>query len=196
MLERNKRSQLFMANKKENPSSIRSKQLIRTSLLELMESNEYNKITIKDICENAGLARNTFYCNFSSKEDILSYHAKILAEEYLLKIKENTSMDIYMMVEGYFTFWYENKSFLEKIIKNEYLSYIKYSEEQFKLYFVDCITSTKKDSDFNYNPYTIAFIVGGLTNMLSCWFENNFTETPQQLTEYYIQMLEYANPNK
>lgn len=44
---------------------------ITNALLELMKTEDYDKISITDIVNKAGLSRVTYYRHFNSKEDIL-----------------------------------------------------------------------------------------------------------------------------
>ena len=49
---------------KENKESRRvqmTKKLLRESVIELMDKKPLNKISIKDICDNADVNRTTFY---------------------------------------------------------------------------------------------------------------------------------------
>ena len=41
------------------------------SLEKLLHQKEFSKITITEICDNAELARKTFYNTFKNKEDLL-----------------------------------------------------------------------------------------------------------------------------
>lgn len=51
--------------------SQQSKEWIILSLLKLMETQTYSTISITDIARKAGLARQTFYRNYSDKDEIL-----------------------------------------------------------------------------------------------------------------------------
>ena len=46
---------------KENRRIQMTKKLLKESVFELMEQKPLNKITIKEICENADVNRTTFY---------------------------------------------------------------------------------------------------------------------------------------
>jgi probable dihydroxyacetone kinase regulator len=67
--------------------------LLAQSLKELLKSNTFEKITIKDITKNVGLIRPTFYNHFSDKYALLEwiFHnevilpAKVLIEDDMLK---------------------------------------------------------------------------------------------------------------
>lgn len=50
---------------------------LQTSMRELLGRMTWDKITIKSLCENAGLSRTTFYAYFTDKDDLLD---SLLAE--------------------------------------------------------------------------------------------------------------------
>jgi AcrR family transcriptional regulator len=56
---------------KLDPRAQRSRQWMQTALLELIKEKGYEKTSIKDITDRAGLSRPTFYLHYSSKEEIL-----------------------------------------------------------------------------------------------------------------------------
>ncbi len=58
-----------------------TKQLLKQSLLELLEQNNINNITVKAICENADLNRSTFYAYYSSPYDLFDSMKKDIIEE-------------------------------------------------------------------------------------------------------------------
>ena len=51
------------------------------ALLELMEETPYEKITVTQIAQRAGVPRMTYYRNFKNKENILESYSKYLTEE-------------------------------------------------------------------------------------------------------------------
>ncbi len=54
-----------MSDKAEYRSSIRSKKLIRSALIELLQVKEPDKITVTDIVQKADLNRGTFYAHYA-----------------------------------------------------------------------------------------------------------------------------------
>ena len=49
-----------------------TRQLFRDSLIELLQSKTFQKITVKEICEHADLNRTTFYLHYTEPLDILT----------------------------------------------------------------------------------------------------------------------------
>ena len=50
----------------------RSRQALRTALIDLMEEKGYDSISVNDLCVYADLNRGTFYNHFHDKEDLLT----------------------------------------------------------------------------------------------------------------------------
>lgn len=66
-----------------------TKQLLKQSLLELLEQKKINSITVKEICERADVNRSTFYAHYSSPYDLFdSMKADIIAESRALLVCE------------------------------------------------------------------------------------------------------------
>lgn len=56
-----------------NPAALRSRKALATALVSLLLNHPLKDIKIEDITRTAGLSRQTFYTNFSQKEDILEH---------------------------------------------------------------------------------------------------------------------------
>jgi AcrR family transcriptional regulator len=50
----------------------RTKRLLNQAFMQLIEEKPYRKITVTDICDQAGFARKTFYAHYETKEDIIT----------------------------------------------------------------------------------------------------------------------------
>lgn len=48
----------------------RTREQLQNALLTLLETKELKKITVKEICDEAGISRNAFYQHFGYKEDL------------------------------------------------------------------------------------------------------------------------------
>lgn len=49
---------------------LKTQERLQNALLELLETKELKAITVKEICERAGISRNTFYQHYGYKEDL------------------------------------------------------------------------------------------------------------------------------
>lgn len=73
----------------KNPSSTHqfAEECIYTALLQLMEHQPYDEITITDITKKAGVSRMAYYRNYQSKDEILIRHLDLLFQDMMEQIK-------------------------------------------------------------------------------------------------------------
>ncbi|MCR5793901.1 MAG: TetR family transcriptional regulator [Solobacterium sp.] len=157
-------------------------QLITEALFRLMEKEDYSDITISEITMEAGVARRTFYLNFSSKEEILDRHYETLIREYDENITAETANDIRKQAEYFFAFWQRHRAYASLLEKNGMLYMLV---NRFHLYldrtgltFAGGVPSTEL-------VYLSSYIAGGLWMMLQAWLQRGFRETPQQLAAIF-----------
>ena len=84
--------------------SIRSKNALAEALLALMLREAFDDISISDITDKAFLSRQTFYTNFSKKEDILEYLLDGLFARYQAQLQQGRCEPDNFIVD-YFIFW-------------------------------------------------------------------------------------------
>ena len=49
---------------------LKTQERLQNALLELLETKELKAVTVKEICDKAGISRNAFYQHYSYKEDL------------------------------------------------------------------------------------------------------------------------------
>jgi AcrR family transcriptional regulator len=70
-----------MADKKLDRRVQRTRELLRSALMQLVQEKGYDAITIEEITERANLGRTTFYLHYQSKDDLLlDHHADFTAQ--------------------------------------------------------------------------------------------------------------------
>ncbi len=79
--------------------AIETRQLIFDTAMDLFEKKGYDRVTVDDICEKAGVAKGTFYNHFKSKNQVIveeflkidAYYGEILDK---LQRKKKSQIDI------------------------------------------------------------------------------------------------------
>ena len=61
---------------KQQQKSKETKERIFQAAKEILQKNGYENLSIKNICEVAGVSNGSFYHHFKSKDDLLSYHVE------------------------------------------------------------------------------------------------------------------------
>lgn len=168
-----------MAEKKaEYRSSIRSKKLIRTAFLELIQEKPVSRITVTDIVKRADVNRSTFYAHFpdvhgvieSFEDDTIEKMMAILSEfKYknffqnplpaLLRINRylEDDMDFYKIM-----IVHENANLFFRKLSTTFIEYMKTDS--------DIPQSVKESVMFEMR---INFFSGGILRMYEQWFLGN-----------------------
>lgn len=77
----------IMTKKKEDPRSVRSKMVLKQSLIDLLiENPDLSKLSVKNISEKAKLNRATFYLHFKDTQELLRAVVYDIANELEEKI--------------------------------------------------------------------------------------------------------------
>ncbi|MGH4037958.1 MAG: TetR/AcrR family transcriptional regulator [Sphaerochaeta sp.] len=170
--------------------SKKSKDFIANSLIELMRSNKFDVITISEICDNTQIVRKTFYNNFSSKEDVISYHCKNLIMEYYENVKKGNSGSAKDAARFFFNFGYEYKGELELLLDNNLYHLFG---EQFKEILPEVNKLFPKSKVSHMSPeqtqYAFPFMAAGALQLLKDWIERGTPGTPEDLTNLYFYII-------
>ena len=81
------------------------------ALFKLMSEYNYEKISVKDIAEKAGVGRATFYRHFKRKEDIILFYFEHYTKEFIFsqRIYPRCKEDYVNVAENVFTMFKEHK---------------------------------------------------------------------------------------
>ena len=103
--------ELDMKLSKQQQKSKETKERIFQAAKEILQKNGYENLSIKNICEVAGVSNGSFYHHFQSKDDLLSYH-----------LEEQPSIDPGLLDIP------SNKESAKNAIVEVYLNYASYCE--------------------------------------------------------------------
>lgn len=154
----------------KNPSALRSQQWLADSLIALMADKAYQSISVKEICQNADLTRQTFYQMFSSKEDVIRYVILKGCETFKASLSRHTQVDMETLVTEFFRFFRKEEA-LVRLLAENHLEYLLM--EQFSLALPEIMDiCTDRKEVFLSDPYLKSFITGGLLNMILEWIRH------------------------
>ena len=154
----------------ENPMSIRSKNALSEALLKLMIHTPLNDITISDITHKARLSRQTFYTNFSKKEDILKYLIDGLFDRYSHHLTDFHSDPSSLLVD-YFFYWDQHRDFLVLLFRHKQ-GYI-FQEQNRSFFRKNESLSHILTHDEQKQPYIRASLAGLTYELLWLWLTDD-----------------------
>jgi len=170
---------------KEDRRVQKTKKVIMDALLELLEKNDFNQLTINDIAEKANVNRGTIYFHYEDKYDLLN---KCLEEK--LSLLEEVCSPINMMaseaeLKKYFTsvyqFFDDNYRFFSVMLNNGGTSQF---HEKFKFLILKemrRLPASKIGS--NNQEFFTQFRVNALVGVVEWWIKENHPLTVDEMAD-------------
>ena len=169
---RNKGAKVYHMNKKQEANAF-VRECITTALIQMLETQSFEEISVTEVVKKAGVCRVSFYRNFDSKEDVLRKHLKALLDEWARQYEGRTD---YNLVQAIFEHYYKNRN-LCILLYRRGLSHI--SLESVKE------ACGAKPEQPNVVAYTSAFIAFGLYGWIEEWFKRGMQESPEEMARLW-----------
>ncbi|MBM6382994.1 MAG: TetR/AcrR family transcriptional regulator [Paenibacillus sp.] len=146
---------------------------ITNALIELLKERELSNISISDITTTAQVSRNSFYRNYSEKEDILLDHIHSILQGWRLDYENDGHQTNEEMYGSLFAHLKENSDFY-LLLKKRGLFHL----------FLDVFLSifgSKPDQD-NLSAYIVSFIAYGTYGWIEEWIGRGMQESAESMT--------------
>ena len=99
---------------------------IRKTFEEMIMKMDYEKITVKDLCDRARINRKTFYCYYPSIDDLLFELQMEISKDYVEKVKNyNFPEDQDKMTREFFLYNAKQSALCERITCSGSYQYIR-----------------------------------------------------------------------
>ena len=163
---------MYHMNKKQEANAF-VRECITTALIQMLETQSFEEISVTELVKKAGVCRVSFYRNFDSKEDVLRKHLKALLDEWAKQYEGRTD---YNLVQAIFEHYYKNRN-LCILLYRRGLSHIS-------LESVKDACGAKPEQP-NVVAYTSAFIAFGLYGWIEEWFKRGMQESPEEMARLW-----------
>lgn len=147
---------------------------LKAALLRLMKVKPFAKITIKELCEEAGVYRSTFYCHYANTEELLAAIqneiSAVVDKAYDGLVSKRLSPVGYTteLLEYVKSGKYDWTVLLGNYGKEAYefrVKFVSHITEQFSGLLADIGSAFDRD-------YIPGYLVAGSLNIVSKWVEN------------------------
>ena len=176
--------------------------LMNEALILLLEKKEYSFITIKEICEKAGVNRSTFYLHYETMNDLLSETIEYVGNKILKKfnnkvldkqiIKNAKLEELYLVTPEYLLpyleFLRENKAIYKiafsqpNVLKEQYI--ISYLFKNIFEPILDKFSVPKEEQRYMMN-----FYLNGMSAVMIEWIRNDCKEDIQTIEKILTKCL-------
>ena len=173
--------------KKENQRVLLTKRLLQDALLRLLENQSIESVHVKQLCEEAGINRSTFYRYYTIPKDVLLEIEKELFSRAPGPRQFTSREEVRVRLEECFDFLYENADLLRVILRN-------ISADDLETMMDDFVRGlAEMDSCKNIDPEKLtlisSYICGGSVHAIRRWLRDGVTGTPAELADFTMDIL-------
>ncbi len=151
------------------------KECMADALIKLMRTTPVEKITIPQIVTTAGVGRTTWFRNFTTKSEVITYKFVRMWErwtdEHDIQIKTEFTI---ANAETFFEYNYSIRHILNVVYA---------SGMQSAIYDAFFAIMRPSDSNIPLEVYKQRFYAYGLCGLLDEWVKRGYKETPQEMAE-------------
>lgn len=154
----------------------KSKKLIQLAIYELLLKKDFDNISIKEICEKAGVSRMSFYRYYSTKEDIFIVFCDETFDAFFQEISHSPTLTMKDMFIMFFANLKKYHREIDMLKKSQRDTILLAQFEQYSSYI-----ASKMNLSNILNPFDIPFFSGGLFNVVIRWSNRNYIDTPEDM---------------
>lgn len=169
-----------------------SKYAMVESLKKLMRKKELSKITIREITDDSGYNRQTFYYHFSDIYDMVRWMYKDAEQKLLAKHNDASTWQEGML--DLFKYIQENKQICVCTLNSMGHTYLK------ELFYTDIYHVIEKVADAyiekvagvsqKYKKFIIHYYTISLGALLVSWISDEIDQTPEDIIEFIGDLIE------
>lgn len=169
-----------------NNANLLVKNCIVSALIDLMKKTEYDRITITDITQKAGVSRMAYYRNYSSKDDILIKYLDEIGDQIHDEMMNFSGRN---KMRTYFAKMFE----LIGLHSDLGVAVIKANLSELIIRAIDKKMAESFAIDVNdaEEVYHLRALSGAFTNMFITWIRGGRVESPDQMSQLFCEMFDY-----
>ena len=177
---------------KENQRILLTKRLLKEAILRLLKETDLDKITVTELCREAGINRATFYRHYAIPKDVLAEVQNDLIYQMrqqipIPKTMENLKPTIYALC----VFIEQNKELLHLLIQcNTYTDFVHLVNDLFLEVWRDLHLSNYLKKLNQEDMHLLAlYTAGGSYFILRSWLLGGIRKSAEEMAEYIDDLL-------
>lgn len=164
--------------------SVLHQRQVENALLELMQKQSYESITVTQLCQSAGITRRIFYHLFTSKTGALYAmidHHILASGSYRPELSDDALR--------FFCFWKDHRALLDVLQANGLAGILLERmiscvlDEEFDLRLWLKRNGWKEEKDI------IIFHLSGIIGLVYRWYFSHFRESPEEMAALLVKIL-------
>lgn len=175
---------------KSEQSAARQRQL-EQGLLKAMLTQQYEDISISNLCDQMEIPRKSFYRYFSNKDGALFAlldHTLMEFEQASHLSGSHSGSKAIGDLERFFLFWYKHRALLDALIRNRLSGMLVERATNHALH-EHMMPRYLLNKDASIQQLALTFAICGLLSMVIQWHQNGYQEPADKMAQIATMML-------
>jgi AcrR family transcriptional regulator len=179
-------------NTENNRRYQETEEKILDTYAKLAGKKSIDKITVSDICKEAGIHRTTFYGHY---QDLPALQEKIELQQlqyFLDQFQQNENWDTRQGLMQQLRFYYDHRNIIRKHLRYEDIPNINsafFSRQVLDAYDAQYREHFQCEDDIEMEYHQV-FFQAGLTALIAYWLSRDCQEPPEKLTSLLLKIYE------
>jgi AcrR family transcriptional regulator len=149
----------------------RTKGWIFEALMVLMDEKPYEKITVSDIVEKAGIARQTFYRNFNDKNEVIFEYAGNTDDLSGIEINEDSKKQYQIVLTFNYNYTIKHRKELKKILSTPGIeAHVLRGIQEIPLDLLKPLKKFLSKEEYRICRYKLCYQLTGCRRVFLDWF--------------------------
>lgn len=183
----------WMSGVKQDRRTRYTRTALKESLMGLMAQKDINKITIKELCQQADVNRSTFYAHYRDQYDLL----RQVEDEILDEINANlTNLDVYdsgvtfRILENIFRYIQDNSDFCRLLLSERGdVTFQKRVMDLCQGRYIEQWLTSRRDIGPETVEYLYLYLVNGSIGVVQNWLRTGMEKTPGEMAELLLRLI-------
>jgi AcrR family transcriptional regulator len=178
-----------------------TQKILRDSLVTLMKEKSILNISIKDICEKAGISRSTFYTYYNNQYDLLRQMEKEtviemekIVQPYISGAQKSSNQTTIALLQDILQYIINNNNSVQVLLSENGDSGFqkKFFHNGIKYMWQIIEAIGIKAPDEKVAKYGFAFLVGGFITLVQEWLKNGMDTPAPDLAKMLVKLMREA----
>lgn len=161
------------------PDSDITKKALAAAMKKLMAQKPFLKISVRDICEECGMSRKSFYYHFKDKYDLMNW---IFAEDFVGRIDPGAYESEWGLLDDLCRYFYAEREFYCNALRvegqNSFKEYFFETQRPLIASYVQHVFARNVKKDFY-----VAFFCDGFLSAIARWLQEGSGILPEEFIE-------------
>lgn len=186
---------------KSESKYFRTAQLMDEAFLRLLETKDYDYITVKELCEKAGVNRSTFYLHYENMNDLLEESIQFMMSKFLScfsqenrdvikRIEGSAADDLYLIrdqyLRPYLSYVSENRRLFKTAMEKKSLLQLENSFSRMFQHLLNPIMEKFRIPE-EERIYMCHYYLNGITAIVMEWLRNDCDKSQEWIMQLIVK---------